>query len=169
MTTTHRSLALVAASTAAIALIAPTRSVSAPPADDHTETVLTYRLVEKGSETTFIDEKRAGEGLGDRYLAAATLRTQGRPAGRLQTDCAVLDRAYDGHLCQLSMLLEDGQITLAGGGIRHPLGDVPPTGDTFVVTGGTGDYLGAGGVMTAGGKNGSTLTITLVQPVGQGG
>jgi hypothetical protein len=168
MTTTHRSLALVAVAGVATALIVPAQSVGSSPTEER-DTVLTYRLVDKHAESTFIDEKRAGESVGDRYLAAATVRRQGRVAGRLQTDCAVLDRTYNGHLCQLALLLEDGELTLSGGGISRPLGEVPPTGDVFVVTGGTGAFLGAGGEMVAGGKNGNTLTITLVQPTGSPG
>lgn len=156
MTTPHH---LTLGGLAAAAALAYTRL--APPASSPTSpTVLTFTLVERGSESTFVDERRPGESVGDRHYSAATVRSDGQVAGRAQGECAALDRRYEGHLCHLVLITRQGQSTFTGGGVRQRIPNVGSTGDVFAVTGGTGDYQGAGGELTVG-EDGRTLSVSF--------
>lgn len=166
--TTSRNLSvagLVAGGLALTTLALPATSSTADP-DGSTApiepTVLTFTLAGRDSEQTFVDERRRGESVGDRHYSAATVRSGGQVAGRLQGECAVLDSTFEGHLCHLVLVLEDGQLTFTAGGLRRRVGEVRPTGDVFAVTGGTGVYQGVGGELGVG-EDGRTLTVTLVE------
>lgn len=158
MTNTHRSLALagLAALTLSAATTVPALSSATAPEPDVT---LTYKLAGKDAESTRINEGRRGESVGDRDISAVTLRSNGEVAGRLQGECVVLDNTYEGHLCHLVLIVDGGQITATAGGLRKRVGDIPPTGDVFAVTGGTGDYQGVGGQIQV--DDGRTLTVNL--------
>lgn len=137
----------------------PATSATTPAATTET-TVLTYRLG-RDAEFKTIDIGRKGETVGDHNLAAVTLRAHGEVAGRLQNDCVVLDRAYEGHLCTLVLIIDGGQVTLASGGVGKRIPHVGGRGDVFAVTGGSGDYQGAGGQLTIG-DDGRQVVLTLV-------
>jgi hypothetical protein len=86
--------------------------------------------------------------------------------GRLHLICTILDRSYRGQDCQGVLILRDGTITVTGGGLDRLLPGQHPTPshtDEMAVTGGTGAYLGATGVvsMQAHKDDSSTITISL--------
>lgn len=143
--------------------VPPTTSATAGPATTAAAQVtLTYRLAAKDAESKFVDVGRKGESVGDHYLSAVTLKADGEIAGRLQGDCAVLDNTYEGHLCQLVLIVDGGQITLAAGGVNKRIPNVGGKGDIFAVTGGTGAYQGAGGELTVS-DDGSRVTVSIIE------
>jgi hypothetical protein len=109
-----------------------------------------------------LDVRPRGLSAGDRLVAAQTLRSGGRNAGRLHTVCTVVDASYHGQDCTVTLILRDGQLTAQGGGLDRPLRGVgdgsPGAGDPFAVTGGTGAYAGAGGTLLVRGRR---VTLTL--------
>lgn len=162
--TKTRTLTLAGLAASGLALTTMVLPATSLPAASSTQAgeagVLTYTLAAKDSESTFVDERRRGESVGDRYYSAATLRSGGEVAGRLQGECAVLDKTFEGHLCHLVLVVEGGQLTFTGGGTHKPIPNVGEAGDVFALTGGTGEFQGARGQMVAE-EDGRTLTITL--------
>lgn len=136
----------------------PASATTAPPAQP---TVLDFTMSQKDSEFEMFDVGEKGDSIGDRNVSAATLERDGKVAGRMQGVCTTLDNAYEGHACDLVLIIEGGSLTLASGGVRNPIPHVDGRGDIFAVTGGTGDYVGAAGEMTVS-DGGQTVTITLV-------
>lgn len=124
-------------------------------------TVLEFQMSEDDNEFDMFDVGKKGDSTGDRNTSAATLEVDGKVAGRMQGVCTTLDNAYEGHLCDLAIFIKGGSLTLSSGGVRNPIENVDGRGDIFAVTGGTGDYVGAGGEMTVS-DDGQTLTITLL-------
>ncbi|RHW28835.1 hypothetical protein D0Z08_03040 [Nocardioides immobilis] len=150
---------LAVAATGALTVHPSSVSATDEPADS---TTLTFRIAPRGAEDKYIDIGRKGETVGDRFIGALTLRADGAIAGRLQNECVVLDRTYEGHLCTMAILLDGGSITLAGGGVNKAIPNIDGRdGDVFAVTGGTGDYQGADGQLTVS-DDGRRITITLV-------
>ena len=140
----------------------PSTSAADETAETVETTTLTLRIAPRGAEDKYIDIGRKGETVGDRFIGAVTLRADGAIAGRLQNECLVLDRTYEGHLCTMAILLEGGSITLASGGVNKAIPNIDGRGgDVFAVTGGTGRYQDAGGQLTVS-RDGQTITITLV-------
>jgi hypothetical protein len=130
-------------------------------ADTAAQSTLTFRLAAYQSEDKYIDIGREGDTPGDRYIAAVTLKADGQVAGRLQTECTVLDNAYEGHLCTMAIVLGDGILTLTTGGISKRLPGVGGRhGDVYAVTGGTGAYTGAEGELSV--ADDGRIVITLV-------
>ena len=161
MNTTSLSLTAAAALGLAAAVLPTTSPATAGSASAATDsTVLTFRLAH-GGEFKTIDIGRKGESVGDRNIAAVTLKADGEIAGRLQNDCVVLDNTYEGHLCTLVLIIKGGQVTLAAGGVNRRIPNVGGRGEVFAVTGGTGDYQGAGGQLTVG-DGGKEVVLTLV-------
>jgi hypothetical protein len=124
-------------------------------------TVLEFQMSQKDSEFELFDVGKRGDSVGDRNISAATLEVNGEVAGRMQGVCTTLDNAYEGHQCELAIMIKGGTLTLATGGVRKPIENVDGRGDIFAVTGGTGDYLGVAGEMTVS-EDGQDLTITLL-------
>ena len=162
MNKTTASLTSVAALAGLVAVaLPPTTSAAVDPGAPPEPTALTYRLAAKDAETRFIDIGRKGDSVGDHYYSAITLKADGQVAGRLQVDCAVLDNAYEGHLCLMAVIVEGGQITLASGGVGKRIPNVDGRGDIYAVTGGTGSYQGAEGELTVS-DDGRFLTVTIL-------
>jgi hypothetical protein len=120
----------------------------------------------KKRDQKIVDVAPKGISLGDRSLVSETLKQGGATAGRLEADCAVIDASYEGQVCQITLLLKDGQITAQGGGLNKPLAGVGPTstgaGDESAITGGTRSYQGASGSVTVkSGRSGDTVTVVL--------
>ena len=114
-------------------------------------------------DTAQVDVKPHGLSGGDEFLVAQTLRAGGHVAGRLHVACTVIDVSYRGEDCRLVLILRGGQLTAAGGGLDRALRGVgdgtPGAGDDFAITGGTGDYAGAGGTVNV--RGGDRVTVSL--------
>jgi hypothetical protein len=108
-----------------------------------------------------VDLKPRGLSTGDQFLAAGSMRSGGRVAGRGHVICTIIDRSYKGQDCHFVLVLRDGTITADGGGLDRLLPgqhDPDPLQDEFAVTGGTGAYDGASGTLTT---RRDRVTITL--------
>ena len=110
-----------------------------------------------------IDLKPRGISNGDQFLAAGSLRSAGRLAGRGHVVCTIIDRTYRGQDCHFVLVLRDGTITADGGGLDRDLPGAPadprPLEDEFAVTGGTGAYEGASGTLRT---ERERVTVTLL-------
>lgn len=81
-----------------------------------------------------IDIKPRGESLGDQNIGAVTVRRNGKPIGRLLSQCTAMDASYEGQMCTITLLTRDGQIIAQGAGEHRALpghGGNPGTGDVF--------------------------------------
>ena len=79
-----------------------------------------------------IDIKPHGESLGDQNIVAATVRRDGKPIGRLLSQCTAADARYEGQACTITLLTRDGQIIAQGAGEHRALpghGGNPGTGE----------------------------------------
>ena len=114
-----------------------------------------------------VDLAPHGVSPGDYFLAAGTLRENGKVAARGHATCTVIDHSYRGQDCQLVLVFLDGTITAAGGGINRLLpGQAPPpphAADETAVTGGTGAgaYRGASGTLSMQSHPDDSQTITI--------
>jgi hypothetical protein len=94
------------------------------------------------SHSTFFDFEHDGLGFGDRLVARSPLTNEGgRRVGTGYLDCLIVTEVQQGgkYWCRYVLNLRSGQITTEG---------LDPQGisDTFFsVTGGTGEYIAAGG------------------------
>src|SRR5512132_2370373 len=113
----------------------------------------TLAFTGKGSsrDQKMVDVRPKGISLGDHFLGSETLRQAGAPAGRMEVDCVVIDRAYAGQACSLTLILKDGQVTAQGAGVDKRIpgvgGTTPPTGDELAIMGGTAAHPGAAGTL----------------------
>lgn len=126
---------------------------------DSAETTLTFRLA-KDVEQKHVDIGPKGDSVGDRYVVAVSLRSGSQVAGRLQNECTVLDNKYEGHLCDMALVIDGGWITLQAGGVRKAVPNVGGRGETYAITGGTGVYAGASGTFVPS-EDGKRVIITL--------
>src|SRR3954447_25166746 len=154
---------MIAVGVAALAAIGIT-ALPATGQDGKPTGTLTFTGKAKKRDQQLVDVGRKGLSLGDRFLLAETLKQAGATAGRIEADCVVLDRSYEGQACQLTLLLKDGQVTAQGAGLDKQLAGVAPTsteaGDESAITGGTRAYRGASGtVMVKSAPSGDTVTV----------
>ena len=137
-----------------LAAVAVVTGVVVLPATGH-DVKPTGTLVFTGKATSgdqrMVDLPPKGISLGDHFLGAETLRQASGPAGRMDVDCVIIDRAYQGQACSLSLILKDGQVIAQGAGVDKRIpgvgGTTPPAGDEYAITGGTGAYQGAAGTL----------------------
>jgi hypothetical protein len=132
---------------AAIGLTIAVAAGSAGFASDGQNT-LTYRGFETPRDAKVVDVRPKGESTGDRFLASLTLRKAGAIAGRLEVECTAVDGTYEGHMCTLVAIVEEGTLTFQSVGIGRRIPNVGMPPEVYAVTGGTGLYAGAGGTMT---------------------
>ena len=139
---------------AALATAAVVTGVVVLPATGHdVKPSGTLAFTGKGSsrDQKMVDIQPKGISLGDHFLGAETLRQAGARAGRMEVDCVVIDRAYAGQACSLTLILKAGQVAAQGAGVDKRIpgvgGTTPPTGDEFAILGGTGAYQGASGTL----------------------
>jgi hypothetical protein len=111
------------------------------------------------------DVRPKGLSTGDHIVGAVALRQHGRLAGRLHLICTILDRSYRGQDCQLVLVLRDGTITASGGGLDRLLpgqpAPQPNAPDEMAITGGTGAYRSATGILSMRAHNDDSSTITI--------
>jgi hypothetical protein len=143
-------------------LIGSAIAVSA--ADGQTGRTLEFAgSIPRDGKTT--DVRPRGTSTGDQFLVAVNLRTDGRVAGRGHFICTVIDNRYEGQDCQIVLVLRDGTVTAAGGGLHKLLpgqpADPAPFTDEFAVTGGTGAYGGASGTLSITTHKDDSSAITL--------
>jgi hypothetical protein len=112
-----------------------------------------------------IDIKPHGESLGDQNIVAATVRRDGKPIGRVLSQCTAVDASYGGQTCTITLLTRDGQIIAQGAGEDRALpghGGNPGTADVFAITSGTGTYAGTTGTLRPRSTSkGAKITVTL--------
>jgi hypothetical protein len=134
------ALAAAAAATAAIVPItsAPAASPDSLTLDAHLDRA-TMRMV---------DQRPKGRSGGDTFVFSTSLTRGGKPAGRGEFTQTIVDDRYQGVSIHADLLLADGTLELAGGGLnRRPPGGAAPARNSsdMAVTGGTGAYAGARG------------------------
>ena len=153
---------------AVLAIVAVVTGVMVLPAAGHDvkpSGTLVFSGKARSRDQAMVDVRPKGISLGDHFLGAVTLRHAGVTAGRLDSDCVVIDRTYEGQACSVALILKDGQVTAQGAGVDKRIprvgGTTPPTGDEFAIAGGTGAYRGAAGTLRlkAGRKR---VTVTLL-------
>jgi len=114
-----------------------------------------------------VDARPRGLSIGDHFVGAVSLREDDRIAGRMHVACTSIDRRYKGQDCDLVLVLRDGTVTASGGGLDRPLPGRRPSSprdsDELAITGGTGAYRGASGVLSwqAHADDSSTITLSL--------
>jgi len=109
-----------------------------------------------------IDVPPAGLSLGDQSVGAVSLRHDGQLFGRAMSDCTINDATFEGQQCTLDLVLRTGVITTKTAGLDRLLPhQTPSPDDVFAVTGGTGAYAGANGVLTI--HHGAHADIFIVQ------
>jgi hypothetical protein len=114
-----------------------------------------------------VDVRPHGLSIGDHFVGAVSLRAGGRVAGRMHVACTIIDRRYEGQDCDFVLVLRDGTVAASGGGLDRRLPGQAPSPphapDEFAVTGGTGAYRGASGVLSwqAHADDSSTITLSL--------
>ena len=143
MENTTKSLLGAAAIAVTIAIAAGSAGVAS-----ESPRTLTYRGFETGRDAKTVDVRPKGESVGDRYLASLTLRRAGEITGRLEVECTAVDGTYEGHMCTLVAIVEDGTLTFQSAGLGRPIPNVGNPPEVYAVTGGTGSYADAGGTMT---------------------
>jgi hypothetical protein len=145
---------LTAAVTAASVL-----AIVAATASGHS-TGTTIRLVQHDKHFAFIDNPPKGgmqkpPSEGDQYVIGGVDTENGRPAGTTNLVCVVTQPGKKAvSTCNGSLILAKGTITATG------VSSIASNRDTYAITGGTGAYAGARGVLvTTQGKNESTLIV----------
>jgi hypothetical protein len=155
------TIAVLAAAVVAVGIVALPATGQAPGPSG----TLTFTGKAKKRDQQMVDVGRKGLSLGDRFVGAETLKQAGATAGRIEADCVVLDRSYEGQACQITLLLKDGQVTAQGAGLNKQLPGVAPTstaaGDESAITGGTRAYQGAAGtvILKSSPTKGHTVTV----------
>jgi hypothetical protein len=103
-----------------------------------------------------------GDAVGNHHYSAMTLLDDGVVAGRALLDCLVADPTYEGQMCSGVLLLDGGTLSVQNAGEHKAIEGVDYGEESFAVTGGTGDYVGASGEMTVGEAEEGPLTSTLL-------
>jgi hypothetical protein len=104
----------------------------------------TLTLTGRPSQKT-IDIAPKGESVGDRLITSETLRAQGRPAARMEADCLLVDRTYQGALCTATLIFGDGKLLLGGASLSERVPGIGGRGNDYAILGGSGAYIGASG------------------------
>ena len=153
-----------AALTAAIAAAALAAAVAVLPAHGQAPAAtrtLTFTSTQSAADFKQVDAKPKGDSVGDTFIFSTTLRAAGKLAGRMEGDCLAIDARYEALDCSLVAILADGQLTARGAGLDKPIPGVGGTKEEYAITGGTGAYVGASGVITRKG-NGKADTLTVL-------
>jgi hypothetical protein len=92
-----------------------------------------------------IDIAPKGESVGDRVIISETLRSEGGPTARMESDCLLVDRTYQGALCSATLIFRDGKLLLGGASLSKRVPRIGGGGNDFAIVGGTGAYTAASG------------------------
>lgn len=151
------------------AVVALVIGITALPATGHDvkpSGSLTFTGKAKRSDQSIVDLRPKGPSVGDRFFLAETLKQGGATAGRLEIDCVNLDARFKGEMCQVTLLLRDGQVAAQSAGLKRSIRGVAPTvtaaGSEYSITGGTRAYQGASGSMLVKStRSGDTVRVTF--------
>ena len=153
----NRMLIAVAVVAAAVAVV--------PYAGARTAGTTSYTVeLDKASLVKSLDAKPKGPSPGDLTVFSATVRRDGRIAGRLESVTTAIDPRYQGVSFSMLLDLAGGTIVLQGGGFSaHVPGLTKEGANQLAVTGGTGLYAAASGTATLRqlGPAKQRLTLTL--------
>jgi hypothetical protein len=156
-----RKTAALAAALTAAALAGVAGVLPAQGQDPAATRTLTFASTQSPRDFKSIDVKPKGDSVGDRFVFSTTLRAAGKVAGRMEGDCLAIDGRFEALDCSLVAILADGSLTAAGAAVDKPIPGVGGTKEQYAVTGGTGAYVGATGVITRSG-NGKDDKLTVV-------
>jgi hypothetical protein len=150
---------------AAGAVAAAIAALPASGQDAPGQRTLEFTSVQSARDFKLVDLRPRGDSAGDRYTFATTLKRSGKRVGRLEADCVAVDPTYQGLECGVVAILADGRLTAQGAYLGKRVPGVGHVGEQYTVTGGSGAYEGATGVVRRHG-NGKhdTLTLTLKFP-----
>jgi hypothetical protein len=96
------------------------------------------------------DVRPKGPSAGDTFVYSATIKHGTRVIGRLEGVTIAADTRYQGDVSTQYFVLKHGTVAVVGGGQSGAPGVGRPDSKIFdAVVGGTGDYTGAGGWVTA--------------------
>ena len=120
----------------------------------------TIHLVQHDKHFAFIDNPPKGgmqkpPSQGDQYVIGGVDTENGKPAGTTNLVCVVTQPGKKAvSTCNGSLILAKGTITATG------VSSIATNSDTYAITGGTGAYAGARGVLvTTQGRHESTLIV----------
>jgi hypothetical protein len=100
---------------------------------------------QRPADQNTIDLKPRGESVGDRMLSSETLRRDGSPVARVESECLLVDATYEGAQCTFTIMFRDGVLIGQGASVSTRIPGVARTDDDFAILGGTGPYEGASG------------------------
>jgi hypothetical protein len=124
----------------------------------------TARDVKRG-DFKQVDLRPRGLSPGDYFLAAGSLKQDGRVVARAHAVCRIIDRTYRGQDCDFVLIFKDGTITASGGGLDRLLPGQPKPpprpADDYAITGGTGAFDGASGTLSMQSHRDDSQTITV--------
>jgi hypothetical protein len=150
---------------AAGAVAAAVAALPASGQDAPRQRTLEFTSVQRPRDFKLIDMRPRGDSAGDRYTFSTTLRSGGKPAGRLEADCVAVDPTYQGLQCSTVAILADGRLTAQGAYLGKRVPGIGRVGEQYAITAGTGAYEGVTGVVRRhGGGKRDTLTLTLKFP-----
>ncbi len=147
---------LIAAGIAVVALVAAIATNASGQTGPQTR-----QFIQTEQQFGFVDAPPKGglskpPSVGDVYVIGGKLTENGNAAGSTDIVCTVTRPGKKGaSQCSGTVVLTDGAITLSG--VSH----TATNSDSYAVTGGTGDYTGATGVITTKQGKGETEDITV--------
>jgi hypothetical protein len=133
---------------AAIAAAGAVVALTALPASGHRAQVpgpIVLTGTQRSVDEKTIDLKPRGESVGDRMLSSETLRRDGKPVARVESECTLLDATLEGAQCSFTIMFHDGILIGQGASVSKPIPGLGTTDQRFAVLGGTGRYTGASG------------------------
>ncbi|MDQ4052747.1 MAG: hypothetical protein M3237_08595 [Actinomycetota bacterium] len=164
MAVSPRNASLLVVALAAVGTLSACSGTSEAQTSDKDEpTILTFTLDGEGGDYDQVGGGKNGTSLGGHHMAAMTLESDGKVAGRMLMDCTVADPTYDGQTCSGLALVDGGTLAFENVGLHEPIPGIDPGEEAYAVTGGTGEYAGASGEMVVGQEeNDAPVTITLL-------
>jgi hypothetical protein len=132
----------------ALAATASALALSALPAsgqDGRPSGTLVLTGTQRPADQKTIDVKPRGESVGDRMISSETLRHNGAPVARVESECLLLDATYEGAQCIFTIMFRDGVLIGQGASVSKRVPGVDRADEDFAILGGTGRYAGVSG------------------------